>query len=248
MLQATFDFRTDDFSAERPSLGLSAGINSAALLCYLATEHPASKRPRHLLLYYAHLREHSPESFRFVAACVRYARRKFPAVEFGMHRTSLLEWMEREKFIPNAAISPCSEHLKVDPMIRWSEAHGATVDLIGFVRHERRRIAGALGRDGDRRVRFPIAHLTEADCFALVDREVGWHPPIYNLRDSSGRRLFQHNNCLPCKNMKLAQIRAVAEHYPKYWARAEAMAERLGNYWGRAREYVGDPCASCVFD
>lgn len=246
-LPIKFDFASDDFSAERPCLGLSAGINSAALLCYLATVHPEAKRPRHLLLYYAHLREHSPDSFRFVKACVRYARARFPVVEFGMHRCSVLDFFEAENFIPHPALSPCSDHLKMDPMDKWTLAHGGTLDLIGYVRHERRRVARMLGH-GDTRARFPIAHLTEADCFALVDREIGWHPAIYDIRDEQGRRVFTHNNCLPCKNMTLAQLRAVAQHYPKYWAKAEALAVRINSYWGRPSEYKGDPCAVCVFD
>jgi len=246
-MQLRFDLDSDDFSAERPRLGLSAGINSAALLCHLATVHPEAKRPAHLLMYYAHLREQSPESFRFVKDCVRYARRHFATVEFGMHRTSVLAWMERENFIPHPTVSPCTWHLKIEPMERWTEAHGGTLDLIGYVRHERRRMRRSEGHGAEPR-QFPIAHMSEADCFAIVDREIGWHPPIYDIRDGRGRRLFAHNNCLPCKNMTLGQIRHVAEHYPAYWRKAEAMAERIGNYWGRASEYPGDPCALCVFD
>jgi hypothetical protein len=246
-VKPAFAFMHDDFSRERPRIGLSGGINSAALLCHLATEHPPAKRPDHLLLYYAHLREHSPGTFRFVKACVRYARRKFPTVEFGMHRCSVVDFFERENFIPHPTLSPCTEHCKVIPMDRWSRAHGATIDLIGYVRHERKRALKAEEK-ARRSLAFPIAYLTERECFELVDREIGWHPPIYDLRDGTGRRLFTHNNCLPCKNMKLDQIRAVAKHFPAFWARAESMAERIGNFWGRPSEYAGDPCALCVFD
>lgn len=246
-MQSKLDFACDDFSAERPRLGLSGGINSAALLCYLATEHPPEKRPKHLLLYYAHLREHSPRTFRFVADCVRYARERFLVVEFGMHRTSVLDFFEKDRFIPHPAISPCTEHCKTIQMHKWTVEHGGTIDLIGYVMTERRRLVRAEEKARNR-VAFPIFHLSEAECFGLVDREIGWHPPIYDLRDEKGRRIFRHNNCLPCKNMTLGQIRAVAEHYPERWRKAEAMAARIGNYWGRKSEYAGDPCSSCVFD
>lgn len=242
-----FDEMNDDFSAETPRLGVSAGINSAALLCYLATEHPEAKRPHKLLMYYAHLREHSPQSGKFALDCVRYARKKFPVVKFGMSRASVLDWMEKENFIPHPTVSPCTWHLKIEPMDKWSIENGATIDLIGFVRHEQRRIKRVLGH-GDTRARFPIAHLSEADCFKIVDQEIGWHPPIYDIRDERGNRVFKHNNCLPCKNMTLPQIRAVAKYYPKYWVKAEAMAQRINNYWGRKSEYPADPCAVCVFD
>lgn len=248
VIQAPFAFaRDDDFSPDRPSLGLSGGINSAALLCFLASEHPPEKRPRHLLLYYAHMREHSPKTFRFVKDCVRYARRHFEVVEFGMHRTSVVDYFEAENFIPHPTVSPCTWHCKVEQMEAWSAAHGANLDLIGFVQHERKRIKRAEAK-ARRDCMFPIASMTEAECFEIVTREIGWYPPLYDIRDEAGKLIFKHNNCLPCKNMTLPQLRAVAKHYPKQWARATAMAERIGNYWGRGTEYKADPCALCVFD
>ena len=242
-----------DLSAETPVIGLSGGINSAALLCYLASETPEARRPRRLLLYYAHLREHSPDTFPFVADCVRYVRRHFGAVEFGMHRASALDYFEAERFIPHPAVSPCTAALKVEPMNAWAEARGATVDLVGYVREERRRIRRQRERGVEGKA-YPIAHLTDADCMALVDRELGWHPAIYDLRRPDGRPTFRHNNCLPCKNMHAADFRLVEEHFPDYWRRAVEAAERISEdrgspaYWGRAGEYEGDPCAVCAFD
>lgn len=246
-MQNVWEFMTDDFSTERPRIGLSGGINSTALLCYLATIHPVEKRPTELLLYYAHLREHSPKTFRFVADCVRYARTKFPYVKFGMHKASVVDWFEKENFIPHPTVSPCTWHCKVEPMDVWTKANGGTIDLIGYVRHERKRMLRSEEK-ARRPVSFPICHISEADCFKLVDKEIGWHPPIYDIRREDGKRAFSHNNCLPCKNMTLPQLRLVAEHYPKQYKRAIDMAERINNYWGRPSEYPGDPCAVCVFD
>lgn len=244
-----------DLSDETPIIGLSGGINSAALLCYLAAVHPEEARPRRLLLYYAHLREHSPDTFRFVADGVRYARRQFGegAVTFGMHRASVLDYFEAERFIPHPAVSPCTSALKVEPMNAWAAAHGATVDLIGYVREERRRIRRQRERGVEGKA-YPIAHLTDAECLALVDREIGWHPAIYDLRREDGRPAFRHNNCLPCKNMHARDFALVGEHFPGYWRRATASAGRISEergspaYWGRAGEYAGDPCAVCAFD
>lgn len=248
-MQTSFGFaKTDDFSGDRVRIGLSGGINSAALLCYLATEHPAHKRPSWLGLYYSHLREHSPGTFRFVKHCVRYARRMFPEIAFGMHRCSVVDFFEAKNFIPHPVLSPCTEQLKIEPMMRWDERHGVMIDLIGFVRHEMsRRGEKHLGSDADL-VRFPIAHLTEEQCFEIVDREIGWHPPIYDIRDEKGRRAFTHNNCLPCKNMTRKQLASVAEHYPDHYQRAMRMACRIGNYWGRKKDQPADPCSVCSFD
>jgi hypothetical protein len=239
---------TDDFSADRVRIGTSGGINSAALICYLATEHPFHKRPKWLGLYYAHLREHSPGTFRFVVACLRYARKRFETVEFGLHRASVVDFFEENNFIPHPTLSPCTEHLKIEPMEAWDERHGVTIDLIGFVRHEYSRRGESHIKTAADIVRFPIAHLTEDDCFRIVDKEIGWHPAIYDIRDPKGKRVFTHNNCLPCKNMTKKQLQSVKEHFPKKYTRAQAMACRIGNYWGRKGEQSGDPCSLCQFD
>jgi hypothetical protein len=94
----------------------------------------------------------------------------------------------------------------------------------------------------------PIAHITEDQCFEIVDREIGWHPAIYDIRDeATGKRLFTHNNCLPCKNMTKKQLEAVAKYFPKYYARAMTMATRIGSYWGR-RNGAANACDLCRFD
>ena len=237
----------EDLSQERPIIGLSGGINSAGLLCYLASEYQDDRKPSTLLLYYAHLREHSPDTFAFVADCVRYARERFDNVQFGMHRTSAVEWMREQEFIPHPAVSPCTGALKIVPMEKWAEEHGATTDLVGYVRSERRRIKRQQDKDVEGK-KYPIAHLSDADCFALVDREIGWHPEIYDIRNERGERVFTHNNCLPCKNMNAKQFKAVEKHYPEHAEHAREMAEDIGKYWGRKSDYAGDPCSRCAFD
>ena len=182
-----------------------------------ASGSEASRLARPLLL--APAGAFTEKTFRFVADCVRYARERFPEVEFGMHRCSVVDFFEKNRFIPHPTFSPCTEHLKIDPMEVWDQARGVTIDLIGFVRHEMsRRGEKFLGSEADV-VRFPIAHLTDDQCFEIVDREIGWHPPIYDIRDKAGKRVFTHNNCLPCKNMTRKQLASVATHFPAYAAR-----------------------------
>jgi hypothetical protein len=147
-------------------------------------------------------------------------------------------------------LSPCSEHLKAIPAAAFVERHSIDVDLVGFIKTERRRIVrqqsrGIVGKD------YPIAHLTDADCMALVDREIGWHPAIYDIEEN-GQRVFRHNNCLPCKNMSGAMgpndtsgdYAAVKKYFPEYASRAQALAGELGAYWGRSGDFDGF-CRSC---
>ena len=186
-----------------------------------------------------------------MADCVRYARRHFEHVVFEFVRGSVLKFFEAEKFIPHPMLSPCSERLKARPAAAFAERHKIDVDLVGFVKTERRRIArqqakGVPGKD------YPIAHLTDAECFELVKREIGWWPKIYDILDERGGRIFKHNNCLPCKNMQgnldangaSGDYAAVALHFPAYAAAAAHLSADLGAYWGRAGSFDGF-CRSC---
>lgn len=255
-----------DLSGERPMIGLSGGINSAALLVYVLSVMPEALRPRELYLYHADLVEHSDDTLAFVADCHAWARRRFrergldpAAVRFGMHTDTAVGLFERDAFIPHPTLSPCTERLKLKPMRAWAdrqrEAEGASAedptrgpscDLIGYVLDEEGREvrssnkAWSCSRGPNL---FPIRHLTDADCFALVDEHVGWHPAIYDVLREDGRRAFPRNNCLPCKNMHPRQLDLVRLHHPAKAARADAMAERTGLYWGRYPEASHDSCS-----
>jgi tRNA(Ile)-lysidine synthase TilS/MesJ len=59
---------------EKVLIGLSAGINSMAILCYMKEQ---GIQPKELHLFYAHFREHSPDSARFVIDGIRFAKKHF---------------------------------------------------------------------------------------------------------------------------------------------------------------------------
>lgn len=50
-----------DFKGEKIMIGLSGGINSMAVLCWLG-ELPEANRPDELHLFYADFKEHSPDT------------------------------------------------------------------------------------------------------------------------------------------------------------------------------------------
>lgn len=240
-----------DYSASKVLVPLSAGINSAAVLAVLGEHHPEHLKPKELHLYYAHLREHSPDSFKFVADCVRYARRKFPDVRVRITRDSVNQFFVEQQTIPHPTLSPCSRMIKIEPMQAYDLRHQINFVLIGFVKSEiKTRHAKAVKRQkktGRTKDVYPILSLTDEDCFAIVKDVIGWYPAIYDIRWTAadavnkqcrpfevGRRVFTHNNCLPCKNMTSRQLREVGRHYPQYAERAEAAAAQIPNaYWGR---------------
>jgi hypothetical protein len=234
------DLLTDDLSDKRILLTLSGGINSAALLCYLATVYPVEERPKELYLYYVHLIEHSPDTFKFVKDCIRYAYKHFDCVHWAIRWDSVLRFFEKEGIIPHPIISPCTEHLKIVPIIDYKLRHGIDIDLVGYVREEKNRINRQIKKNVQGKL-YPIAHFSDKDCFDLVDSEIGWHPAIYDVKDEKGRRIFQHNNCLPCKNMQgrldqkgaTKDYKSVKLYYPEYFDKAKELSDSKGLYWGR---------------
>lgn len=232
---------TEDYSDKKVMISLSGGINSAALLRYMASVYPAEHRPRQVFLFYAHLIEHSPGTLTFVRDQIAYARKHFNSVVWEASRGSVIEYFGREKIIPHPMLSPCSEHLKIIPMLAFYNKHKCDVDLVGYVREESSRISRQQKKNRGADKAYPIRHLSNEDCFDLVEQEIGWYPPIYKIRGPEGKRVFKHNNCLPCKNMngKLdgrfasGQFVDVIQHYPEYGYRAMNLASKLNAYWGR---------------
>lgn len=259
-----------DYSGQKVLLGLSGGINSMAVLCWLA-EGPKEYYPAELHLFYAHLSEHSPDTFRFVADGVRYARKLFPAVVFRMVRGSVIEMFRKEKLIPHPTISPCTIRLKLDPIEKYMAIAGITENVVGYVKGEAIRRASRMAkRTGSEltnvvsngiNVSFPIAKYTDEWCFSLVKKHIGWYPAIYDIRER-GKRVFKHNNCLPCKNMEQKDLDAVAKYYPAYMQKALDLSAELQRHWGRDADafytsfgrqdyekgYKPQPCEVCAFD
>lgn len=238
-----------DLSEKRVFIGLSGGINSAAVLCYLSTIHPVELRPKKVFAFYAHLKEHSPDTLAFVRHLVMYGKRNYPEFHFKFSVASVNEFFKKEKFIPHPKLSPCTEHLKMIPMIRYQAEMETDINLVGYVHHEKRRIERMerKAKEGENFI-YPLAEYSDNDCLALVKREIGWYPAIYDIRDEKGKIVFRHNNCLPCKNMQgnllsdgttTKNYEAVQKHFPQYYANALKTLKHIEaatgqpNYWGR---------------
>lgn len=247
-----------NYDGEKIMLGLSGGINSAAVLCWLIE---SGQLPAELHLYYAHFAEHSPDTFQFVADGIRLARKHFPKVTVKITSNSVLSYFEKHKMIPHPVRSTCSYHLKIAPMEAYCFQHGITIDLVGYVRSETKRIRRMEGSKANNLFLtkdFPIHAFSDEWCFKIVDRNIGWHPAIYDIVDVNGKRVFKHNNCLPCKNMYVKDMKAVDAYYPRHMQRAIALSNRLKAYWGRdadayytefgREDYEPGQCEVCSFD
>ncbi len=229
-------------------IGLSGGINSMAGLCWLG-ELPEAQRPDELHLFYADFKEHSPDTVQFVLDGHFWSRGRFKEVVYTQTNNSVMDYFLDEGIIPHPKISPCSENLKIVPMLKYAYRENIQIDLIGYVAKEKKRVDRAKKKaqnDLFFKKEFPIFGNNDEWCFEIVKRCIGWYPEIYDIKDEKGRRVFTHNNCLPCKNMTPKQLQNVATYYPAYYARAMEVQEITGSYFGRSKCDMG--CAVCNFD
>ncbi len=257
-----------DYSGKKVLLGLSGGINSMAVLCWLA-ESPKEFYPAELHLFYAHLSEHSPDTFKFVADGVRWSRTVFSCVVVKVIRNSVLDLFRKQKLIPHPTLSPCTVRLKLDPINKYMVENEITENVVGYVKGEAVRRANRMAMrtkseltnvvSNGVNVDFPIAKYTDNWCFSIVKKYLGWYPFIYTIK-RKGKRVFKHNNCLPCKNMNSGDLNDVAEYYPTYMKKAVDLSMDLKRHWGRDADKFystfgrdnlgldGQPCEVCAFD
>lgn len=216
-------------------IGLSGGINSMAVLCWLIE---SGIKPLELHLYYAHFAEHSPDTFQFVADGIRYARKHFDSVKVKITSNHILRWFEGQKMIPHPKLSPCSRILKILPIAEYAFENDITIDLVGYVKHELKRRTNRQQKHMQQTLfslnkLYPIGAFTDEWCFVITMRHIGWYPAIYDIKDENGKRIFKHNNCLPCKNMDVEDMTHIKEHYPDYYLKAMNTADKLKSFFGR---------------
>lgn len=111
---------------------------------------------------------------------------------------------------------------------------------------------------------YPIGEFSDEWCFEIVKRHIGWYPAIYTLlwndegfinfiesifdtlpanvqndylRDKGkAKRVFKHNNCLPCKNMYTIEIIAIKYFYNIFYKKAMLTSNKIKRYIGRSSD------------
>jgi len=228
-------------------IGLSGGINSMAVLCWLG-EQPSECHPQELHLFYADFKEHSDDTIQFVIDGLFWARGKFNKVIYAQSDNSVMDFFEENNFIPHPTNSICSRELKIIPMKIYCYKNNIQLDLVGYVRNEIKRMKRQLEKGTNDLFfskAFPIIGKDDEWCFEIVKRCIGWYPKIYDIREE-GKRVFKHNNCLPCKNMTPKQFEDVRKYFPEKYARALQVEAATDKYFGRSKCDTG--CAVCDFD
>ncbi len=283
---------------KKVSIGTSAGINSAAILINVIDRIKQGEIPSELHLIYVHINQHSPDSEPFVDALVAYAKHHFPkTINPKYYRYDVLDFFKEQRMIPHPKADVCSRKIKTENLTKYKSEHGIEVDLIGYVNTEKFRInnlvnnickrqsvAPILNSKGEtdvnyyienglesgmfEKIYFPIAGISNEDCFTKVKNAIGWYPSIYDIFWTDERiipflesvkgvmpekdrqialrwcakgsgmdgsiRVFNHNNCLPCKNMQVWQFWLVKLFFPEFFEAAVKASKEIGAYYGRS--------------
>ena len=89
-----------NLSGKKVMIGLSGGINSMAVLCWLG-ELPSEQHPDELHLFYADFKEHSDDTIQFVLDGVFWAKGRFKNVVYVQTDNSVLDYFEESNFLPH---------------------------------------------------------------------------------------------------------------------------------------------------
>ena len=253
-----------DYSNQDVLIGLSGGINSAAVVCWLAN-YPEHLKPKSVHLFYAHFREHSPDTLDFVLAIKAYAETRFKKVVYAQTNNSIIDFFREIKMIPHPMVAPCTRLLKIIPMMEYFNSNKLDVDLVGYIKEERKRYYNMMDKKPSVSKDFPVTHKDNEWCFGFVKSEIGWYPKIYDIK-IRGKRVFSHNNCLPCKNMSVEDLKEVEIYYPELHHLAMQLSDELKAFWGRDKDefenhfnvaygredyetnFKRQPCEHCSFD
>jgi hypothetical protein len=189
-------------------------------------------------LFYAHFVEHSPDTEQFVHEGVEYAKKHFDCVFYKQTNNSIIEYFRESKMIPHPMIAPCTRVLKIMPMAEYAKDNKIDIDLVGYVKEEKRRIKNMHQKNPETKNTkgFPISDKPNEWCFEIVKREIGWFTKIYDIKDSKGERVFPHNNCLPCKNMQMSDFEEVKKYFPDHFEKAIQLSKELQKHWGRNKD------------
>lgn len=225
-------------NGQKVLIGLSGGINSMAVLCWLIE---SGIKPSELHLFYAHFAEHSPDTFQFVADGIRYARKHFDCVKVKITSNHVLRYFESQNMIPHPANSPCSKFLKIFPINEYAFNNDIKIDLVGYVKHELKKRSNRQKKQVvndlfSLRKFYPVGKFTDEWCLEMCDKHIGWHPAIYDIIDEKGKRVFKHNNCLPCKNWETDDMENGKKYYPEYHEKAMQTSTKIQRYWGRSAD------------
>lgn len=201
----------------------SHGICSAYIACRLQDE---CRRP---LCLFSDTKREDEDTYRFGREVAQ--RWGLNVVEASNGEDLWASW-ERQHIIPARQISQCSRDFKIIPSRSYLTEHFEFPQVPGRVAYgydmaEQSRADRTTSHWDFEHVSvwFPLIEwgVSKEQCFGYFAEHNIKPPRMYGQ--------FQHANCLPCKNFRLPDWKALAYHYPEKFAEAAAFECRTGLKW-----------------
>jgi hypothetical protein len=163
----------------------------------------------------AFLKNEHPDNRRFLADCERWFGRAVTVLRDEKFGADIIQVFRRKQFMKGPMGAPCSRELKRKLLDDWKQP--GDVMVFGYTAEEADRLEDFRDRNPDRPVLAPLidAHLTKADCKAMVERAGIELPLMYRLG-------YDNANCIGCVKGGEAYFRAIANDFP---AEFEALAQ-----------------------
>lgn len=201
----------------------SMGICSAYIACRLQDEC------RSPICLFSDTKREDEDTYRFGREVAQ--RWNLNVVE-ASHGGDLWDTWEQQHIIPARQISQCSLQFKILPSRGYLNEHFELPGNPG-------RVAYGYDMGESKRASRTLEHWNWKHLelwFPLMDWESSKEQAFgyfanHGIKPPRMYKHFNHANCLPCKNFRLPDWRALAFYYPEKFAEAMAFEEKTGLKW-----------------
>jgi hypothetical protein len=201
----------------------SGGICSAYIACRLQDE---CKKP---LCIFSDTKREDVDTYRFKNEVAERWGLNVVEASAGI---DLFDYFKAKKMIPARQLSPCSRDFKILPSRAYLNEHFEFQEIpvrvaYGYDMGEQERADRTLKHWDYLHIQvwFPLIEweVSKSQCFGYFAQHGIKPPRVYQH--------FQHANCMPCKNFRLNDWKALQFHYPEIFASAAAFEAATGLKW-----------------
>jgi hypothetical protein len=208
--------RFQETGASRVVAWFSCG-DASAVACRLAQKRYPQ---RDLVIARIVLTSEHEDNERFAADCSVWYGRYIATLRSTEYEDTWDVWQSR-RYIAGIAGAPCTTALK--KAVRFEFQRADDLHIFGYTIEEQKRADQFRKSNPELDVEFPLidAHLTKADCHAIV-RAAGIElPAMYRLG-------FGNNNCIGCPKGGAGYWNMIRRHFPEQFARMATLSRELG--------------------
>lgn len=197
----------------------SCGAASAVATKLALAKYGAS---REVVIHYSDTRSEHPDNERFLSECEAWFGQSVERLTSERYYDVWDVWTRRRMLVSGrTGFAPCTEELK--RMTAEMAQRPGDVIIMGYTVEEGKRLARVRSRNPSETIEAPLvdAHLTKADCLAMIERAGIALPAMYALG-------FKNNNCLGCPRGGMGYWNNIRRHFPEIFERMARLERAIG--------------------